>query len=430
MKTVAELIAVKRAGASLTAEEIHWLIRGYASGAVPDYQMAAMAMAIYFNGLTPAELGPWTDAMLHSGQVIDLSHVSGRKVDKHSTGGVGDKISLPLAPLVGACGVKVPMISGRGLGHTGGTLDKLESIPGFTTALTVQTFIDQVDRLGVGLIGQTGEVCPADKKLYALRDVTATVESIPLISSSIMSKKLAEGIDGLVLDVKVGSGAFMKTVAQARELAHTMVKIGSTMGKDVVALLTDMNQPLGRMVGNALEVKESIEILKNAGPSDVRALTLALAEDMLRLGGVDPAQAEIALSSGRALELFGQIIEAQGGDPRVIDDPRHLPTAQDRVSVTADRTGYVQTIDTRRVGLATVALGAGRKVKEDDVDPAVGLEVAVRLGDWVEQGQPLFWIHHNGRGLDQAVAHLEASLQLSDETVSPPPLIIERIESI
>ncbi len=428
MRRVVELIAQKRRGDALSEEDIRGLLAAYTRGEVPDYQMSALAMAIFFQGMTPAELAPWTDAMLHSGEVIDLAHLPGRKVDKHSTGGVGDKISLPLAPLVAVCGVKVPMISGRGLGHTGGTLDKLESIPGFRTDLSVTTFIDQVARLGVALIGQTGEVCPADKKLYALRDVTATVESIPLIASSIMSKKLAEGIDALVLDVKVGSGAFMRTEEKARRLAQTMVGIGAEVGKKTVALLTDMNQPLGRMVGNALEVRESIEILAGGGPADVRALTLALAEAMLDLGGVDPGMAQAALDDGSALTRFAEIIEAQGGDPAVCHDLDLLPSAPKREAFVASRSGYISAIETTRVGLAAVSLGAGRATKEDTIDPRVGLEIDVRLGDSVKAGQPLLWLHHDDRGLDAARAHLEAAYEIGDAPPPDRPLIIDRIE--
>lgn len=428
MRRVVELIAHKRQGGVLSEAEIRDLIAAYTRGEVPDYQMSALAMAIYFQGMTPAELAPWTDAMLHSGEVIDLDHLPGRKVDKHSTGGVGDKISLPLAPLVAACGVKVPMLSGRGLGHTGGTLDKLESIPGFRTDLSVTTFMAQVERLGVALIGQTGEVCPADKKLYALRDVTATVESIPLIASSIMSKKLAEGIDALVLDVKVGSGAFMRTEEKARRLAETMVNIGAGVGKKTIALLTDMNQPLGRMVGNALEVRESIEILAGGGPPDVRALTLALAEAMLELGGADKALATAALDDGRGLARFAEVIEAQGGDPRVCENPDRLPSAPHRVPFLAPRAGYISAIETTRVGLAAVSLGAGRATKEDTIDPRVGLELEVRLGDAVEAGQPLLWLHHDGRGLDAARAHLTAAYEIGPTAPAQRPLIIDRVE--
>jgi pyrimidine-nucleoside phosphorylase/thymidine phosphorylase len=323
-----DLIERKRDGGALTADELRFLVKGNTTGEIPDYQMAAFLMAVYFKGMRPEELAPWTEAMLRSGSVLDFSDLSGRCVDKHSTGGVGDKISLPLAPLVAACGVRVPMVSGRGLGHTGGTLDKLESIPGFSTQQSSARFRELVDTLGLGLIGQTADIAPADKLLYALRDVTATVESIPLIASSIMSKKLAEGIDALVLDVKVGNGAFMRSVDQARTLAETMAGIGQRMGKRVVAYLTDMNQPLGATVGNALEVRESVEILRGGGPADVRALTLTFAREMLQLGGVDPAEAERALDDGRALARFRALVEAQGGDPRVIDDPDRLPKAR------------------------------------------------------------------------------------------------------
>ena len=427
MKSDVELIADKRNGQILGEADIRRFVGEYAQGGVPDYQMAAMAMAIYFQGMTPAELGPWTDAMLHSGIVIDLSHIAALKVDKHSTGGVGDKISLPLAPLVAACGVPVPMISGRGLGHTGGTLDKLESIPGFRTDLSVARYRELVETLGLALIGQTAQVCPADKRLYALRDVTATVESIPLIASSIMSKKLAEGIDALVLDVKVGSGAFMKTVDQARELARTMVDIGQNMGKQTTALLTDMNQPLGAMIGNALEVKESIDILRNEGPKDVRQLTLALAESMLALGGVDPGLAVERLASGAGLEKFREIIEAQGGDPRVCDDPSRLPTAAERVPVVATRSGFVSGMDTCGIGMAGVLLGAGRTRKDGVIDPAVGIEMAVRLGDVVEVGQPLAWVHHNNQGIETAGQRLTQAIRIEDTAPIVGPLIIERI---
>ncbi len=427
MKRIAELIADKRNGGVLSPADIEALIGAYARGDVPDYQMAAMAMAIYFQGLTPAELEPWTNAMLNSGEVIDLQHIAGAKVDKHSTGGVGDKISLPLAPLVASCGIKVPMISGRGLGHTGGTLDKLESIPGFSTNLSVEAFKEHVDSIGAALIGQTGEVCPADKRLYALRDVTATVESIPLIASSIMSKKLAEGIEALVLDVKVGSGAFMRSIEDARELAETMVGIGERMGKRTVALLTDMSQPLGRQIGNAMEVRESIDILNNKGPADVRRLTVELAKVMVELGGGNPNEVEDKLVSGAALSVFEEIIEAQGGDPAVCHNQDLLPEAAHRVPYPAKQGGYVTAMDTRRIGLAAVVLGAGRSKTDDVIDPAVGLEMAVRLGDRVEPGQPLLWIHHNGEGLDNCHQHLDAAFGLGESADPIPELILERI---
>ncbi len=427
MKSDVELIADKRNGVILAPKDITRFVSDYAKGQIPDYQMAAMAMAIYFRGLSADELGPWTEAMLYSGRVIDLSHIQKTKVDKHSTGGVGDKISLPLAPLVAACGVPVPMISGRGLGHTGGTLDKLESIPGFRTDLDVERFIELVEKIGVGLIGQTADVCPADKKLYALRDVTATVESIPLISSSIMSKKLAEGIDALVLDVKVGSGAFMKNIESARELATTMVGIGESMGKRTVALLTDMNQPLGRMIGNALEVRESIDILSGRGPDDVRDLTLSLAEIMLELADIDPNLAKTRLDDGSGLARFGDIIEAQGGDRCVIEDPDKLPQAQYRTAITAKNTGTVARMDTRAIGMAAVLLGAGRLRTDDIIDPSVGIEMNVQLGDQVVSGQALGTIHHNGKGLSTALARLDEAIVIGNEATDVRPLVIERI---
>ena len=424
---VCDLIELKRDGAVLEAGAIAELIAEYTAGRVPDYQMSALLMAIYLKGLSPPELSAWTDAMLHSGQVLDLGHIAGVKVDKHSTGGVGDKISLPLAPLVAACGVKVPMVSGRGLGHTGGTLDKLESIPGFRTDLSVERFTQQVADLGVCLIGQTAEIAPADKKLYALRDVTGTVSSIPLIASSIMSKKMAEGIDALVLDVKVGSGAFMKTEAEARALAETMVSVGKRLGRQVVALLTDMSQPIGKTVGNALEVRESIEILRGGGPADTRALTLRLAEEMLELANIDPAEATRALDDGRALELFRKITAAQGGDVAVIDDPDLLPKAPTVEPFLATHDGYLSEVDARQVGLAALMLGAGRQQASDAVDPRVGLVLEARVGDRVSKGQPLLWLHHDQVGLEDARRRLTAAYRIGDAPSAPPPLIIDRV---
>ncbi|MCB9524911.1 MAG: thymidine phosphorylase [Myxococcales bacterium] len=425
---VVDLIQQKRDGGRLDPADIQALIVRYTADEVPDYQMAALLMAIYLNGMDDAELSAWTDAMLHSGRIVDLSHVPGVKVDKHSTGGVGDKISLPLAPLVAACGVPVPMISGRGLGHTGGTLDKLESIPGFRTDLSEGRFKQLVETLGLALIGQTAEIAPADKRLYALRDVTGTVSSIPLITSSIMSKKLAEGLDALVLDVKVGSGAFMKTLPEARDLARHMVEVGERMGKAMVALITDMSQPLGQAVGNANEVVESIQILRGEGPADVRALTLALAQEMLTLGGVDPAEAERALDDGRALEKFREIIEAQGGDPRVCDDPLAvLPKAAHTEPFLAERDGFVAEVDCTSVGVGALLLGAGRLKTTDPVDPAVGLTVLKRLGDPVQAGEPLALIHHNDRNLALARQRLGRAWRIGDTAPAQPPLIHDRL---
>src|SRR5216684_4551704 len=372
-----DLIRKKRDGLALSAEELQYLVWGATTGGIADEQLAAFLMAVFFRGMDANELPAWLNAMLHSGQVLDLRAIPGRKVDKHSTGGVGDKISLALAPLVAVCGVRVPMVSGRGLGHTGGTLDKLESIPGFTVDLSIARFAELVNRLGVCLIGQTAEIAPADRKLYALRDATATVESIPLIASSILSKKLAEGIDALVLDVKVGRGAFMKTLEEARLLARTMVDLCKAVGRDCVALLTDMDAPLGSAVGNAVEVREAIDVLHGQGPSDVRELTLRLGVEMLLAGeapgvGNDPLLArmrlETALADGGALKRFAQIIEAQGGDPLVVDEPSRLPQPKLVREVRADRGGVLTALDAEQVGLAAVELGAGRARKEDVVD--------------------------------------------------------------
>ena len=422
-----ELIRTKRDGGALDGDDIRAFIAAYSRDELPDYQVAALLMAVYFRGLDPDELGAWTDAMLRSGDVLDLGHIPGAKVDKHSTGGVGDKISLPLAPIVAACGLSVPMVSGRGLGHTGGTLDKLESIPGFRTDLSVDRFVQQVADIGVALIGQTAEITPADKRMYALRDVTGTVPSIPLIASSIMSKKLAEGIDALVLDVKVGSGAFMTTEADARVLAETMVAVGERMGKRVVALLTDMNQPLGQAVGNALEVRESIDVLRGGGPADIRALTSSLARTMLELGGADPDDAQRVVDDGRALAKFREIVDAQGGDVAAIDDPDRLPTAAHVEPFEADRRGYIEAIDTRAVGVAAGCLGAGRATLDDIIDPGVGLMVRARLGDAVEPGQPLLHIHHNGRGTAEARELLRAAYTIGEAPTKPGPLVIGRV---
>ena len=431
-----DLLRRKRDGEQLSDDDIAGFLAAYTRGEVPDYQMAAMAMAIYFRGLDARELGAWTKAMLHSGDVLDLSDIPGLKVDKHSTGGVGDKISLPLAPLVAACGVAVPMISGRGLGHTGGTLDKLESIPGFSVNLDVETYRRLVRDVGACLIGQTARLAPADKKLYALRDVTCTVESIPLISSSIMSKKLAEGIDGLVLDVKFGSGAFMRDFDRAALLAETMVGIGGSFGKRVVALLTDMDQPLGRAVGNALEVIESVEILQGKGPRDIRELTLALGAEMLVLGGAtsDLADArrrlEGAISDGSGLRKFEQICEAQGGDPRALTDWSKLPTARRTIDVPAPASGFVSAIQTDEVGRAAMLLGAGRQRVDDVVDPAVGLVLHKRVGDKVTEGEPLATLHVNAEEmLEQSKRRLSDAFRIGAEAPATRPLVARRIAS-
>jgi thymidine phosphorylase len=431
-----ELIHKKRDGQALSADEISWLIRSYTSGAVADYQMAAMAMAIFLNGLDGPELVEWTRAMLHSGEVLDFSEITAPKVDKHSTGGVGDKVSIPLAPMVAACGVAIPMMSGRGLGHTGGTLDKLESIPGFTTALDPSRFRHVLDRCGLVLAGQSETLVPADRKLYALRDSTGTVESIPLISSSIMSKKLAEDLDGLVLDVKVGVGAFMKTLEQARTLAETMVGIGKAYGVKTVALLTAMDTPLGNEVGNANEIAESIAVLQGEGPSDLVEVTMALGIEMLSVAGVetDAAKAremlDATLSSGAALKLFARVIEAQGGNPEVTEQPASiLPRAPHRAEVNSEASGVLQRLDALKVGVAAMRLGAGRERKEDTIDPGVGITILARPGDKVEVGQPVLRLsyRHPAR-LDEALAVLEGAVEVGEDPAIIGPMIIARID--
>ncbi len=404
-----ELIRKKRDGETLDGGEIRNFLAGVTAGSVPDYQIAAMLMAVYLRGLEDGELAAWADAMLHSGDVLDLSQIERAKVDKHSTGGVGDKISLPLAPAVAACGLAVPMVSGRGLGHTGGTLDKLESIPGFSVELTTERFIQIVGEVGACIIGQTERIAPADRVLYALRDVTATVESIPLIASSIMSKKLAEGIDGLVLDCKVGTGAFMKSHARATELARALKAIGEAAGKRVTVALTAMDDPIGRRVGNALEVEEAVAVLQGEGPADTRELVVALGAEMLLCGDACETAAEGAgriaavLDDGSALDVFRRMVEAQGGDPRVADDPRAvLPRGRSLTAVPAPASGHVTAVAADQIGVAALMLGAGRRRKEDSVDPGVGIKIARRLGEEVTAGEPLVYLVHNDRGIEDA----------------------------
>ncbi|HET6438348.1 MAG TPA: thymidine phosphorylase [Anaeromyxobacter sp.] len=430
-----EIIHAKRDGAELSAPDIAALVDGFTRGLVPEYQMSAFCMAVFFRGMQPAETRALTESMLRSGDVLDLSDIPGRKIDKHSTGGVGDKVSLALAPLAAACGVKVPMISGRGLGHTGGTLDKLEAIPGFRVDLEVERFRELVATVGACLIGQTARLAPADKKLYALRDVTATVESIPLISASIMSKKLAEGIDGLVLDVKVGRGAFMKSLPEARALAASLAQIGRGMGKEVTALLTAMDEPLGRAVGNALEVKEIVELLRGGGPPDLRTVTIELTAEMLVLGGVAADLLEgreavsAAIADGRGLAKLGEIVRAQGGDPEAVYDPSRLPRAPRSYDVAAPDSGWVEMIDAEAVGLAAMALGAGRARVEDPVDPAVGIEVLRKVGEPVERGEPLCLVHEGVRSEARpAMTHrLLGAFRLAERPPAPRPLLLERM---
>ncbi len=429
-----ELIKAKRDDRALDAKDIRDFLSGYTRGTIPDYQMAAMCMAIYFRGLSSLELAAWTEAMLQSGQVLDLSDIPGIKVDKHSTGGVGDKVSLCLAPLAAACGLRVPMVSGRGLGHTGGTLDKLESIPGFRVDLSIAEFHQRVRDVGACLIGQTDSLAPADKKLYALRDVTGTVDCIPLIASSIMSKKLAEGIDALVLDVKVGSGAFMKDLSSARVLAHTMIEIGAQMGCQVVALLTDMDQPLGRAVGNALEVAEAIDVLKENGPADLTEVTYALTAEMLKVAGIasDDATArgmiKRAIHSGSALAKLEEIVSSQYGDPGAIREPARLPTARAMVEIPSPGDGFVASIDAEAIGLAAMALGAGRDLVDGRVDPAVGLIILRKVGEGVKSGEPLIRAHYNEKKrVEEAVARILHAYRIESSPAAPRPLIYEHL---
>jgi pyrimidine-nucleoside phosphorylase len=420
------LIRKKRDGQALDEAELRWFVQGVTDGSIPDYQTAAMLMAIFWRGLDDAELAVWADAMTRSGDVIDLSRIARPKIDKHSTGGVGDKISIPLAPAVAACGVAVPMVSGRGLGHTGGTLDKLESIPGFRVDLDVARYAQLVDELGVCLIGQTARIAPADKKLYALRDVTGTVESLPLIASSIMSKKLAEGIDGLVIDCKVGRGAFMKTIENARALCALMRTIATRAGKRITCVLTDMDAPIGRTIGNALEIRESIEILRGGGPADTRELVHVLGAEMLALGGVPDGRARIekALSDGSALEVFRKLVEAQGGDPRVCDSPGSvLPKPLHREEL-ALPPGRIVAIDSEALGIAALLLGAGRRVKEDAIDPSAGIVCDAYLGEVIEKdAHPTILLQHSLDPADSRVAEARAMIAnaftMSDREFTP-----------
>ncbi len=430
-----DVIAKKRDGLALDAAEIEFMVDGTVSGNVPDYQAAAWLMAIYLRGMTPAETAVLTERMRTSGDVFDLASVPGVKVDKHSTGGVGDKVSLILAPLVAAAGIPVPMVSGRGLGHSGGTLDKLEAIPGFDVFRTEAEFRHQVEAIGCAIIGQTENFVPADKRLYALRDVVACVESIPLITASIMSKKLASGADALVMDVKSGSGAFMQTDEDARALGESLVQTGAAMNRPVSAIITDMSQPLGRAVGNALETAEAIECLQAKGPADLREITLVLGAEMLCLGGVEQdaeaarARLEGLLDGGEALEKFRAMLQAQGGDPNVADDPALLTAAPQVTPLRAAHAGFVTQFDTAAVGRASNLLGAGRERSEDAIDHTVGLIVQRRIGDEVAVGDAIIEIHHredDGR-LERCEAVLRDAVTVGEIGVESPPLIHSRL---
>jgi pyrimidine-nucleoside phosphorylase len=427
----AELIQRKRDGEELGADELTELVLAYARDEVPDYQLAAFAMAVYFRGLTSGETFALTDAMIRSGETIELGRLLGRKVvDKHSTGGVGDKTSLAVGPIVAACGVPVGKMSGRGLGHTGGTLDKLESIPGFRVELSLDAFVAQVRDVGLAIVGQSAELVPADKKLYALRDVTATVDQVSLIAASIMSKKLAGGADAIVLDVKVGDGAFMKTLDDARVLAETMLELGRRAGREVVCLLTDMDQPLGRAVGNALEVREALATVRGQGPPDLTELVLDASARMLALSDleIDEAEgrrrAEAAVADGSAAALWHRWLEAQGGDP----DEAALPTAPVTRAVAAPRAGTVASLGAIRIGNAAVHLGAGRRTKDDAIDHAVGVLCLKKRGDAVEQGEPLAEIHARDEGsAEEAAAEVLAAYAIGDEAVPVQPVLLEAL---
>jgi pyrimidine-nucleoside phosphorylase/thymidine phosphorylase len=427
-----DLIRRKRDSGELAPEEIQQFIAAYTRGDIPDYQMSAWLMAVVLRGMTRPEIAALTEAMLRSGRVLDFSDLTARKVDKHSTGGVGDKTSLVIAPIVAAGGLKVPMISGRGLGHSGGTLDKLESIPGFNVNLSLAEFRHVLEKCGCALIGQTDEIAPADKKIYALRDVTGTVESPALICASIMSKKLAEGIDALVLDVKTGSGAFMKKMEDAENLAGLLVETGKRMGKKVVALLTDMNQPLGRKAGNSMEVAESIDVLAGAGPADLRDLCLELAAWMFLLGErvktLDEGKKLSAdlISSGVAREKFREIVALQGGDVGVVDDPHRLVRAKRKTDVVSPASGYLGSVECEKLGMACVVLGGGREKKEDKIDPAVGLEFHKRIGDAVERGEPLCTLHYSETRLAEAKHLVETSYRIDPEKPKSLPQLVYR----
>ena len=434
MYSMPELIGRKRDGDALTAEELRWIIETYTRDELPDYQVSSLLMAIMFQGMSPLELSAWTEAMLRSGEVLDFSHIAAPKVDKHSTGGVGDKVSIPLAPIAAACGLAVPMMSGRGLGHTGGTLDKLESIPGFRTQLDPPEFRAILERYGLVLAGQSETLVPADQRLYALRDATGTVPSVPLISSSIMSKKLAEGLDALVLDVKVGSGAFMKIEADARVLAETMVAIGASHDTPVVAVLSAMEQPLGDAVGNALEIQEAIDVLHGGGPEDLIELVAVLTTEMLVAGGIhdtaDAARTHIdgVIADGSAAERFAQVITAQGGDASVLDDPQVLPEASERRSVVAPHGGTVTMCDALAIGMASVRLGGGRQSVSDPIDPAVGIVLHAKVGADVIEGDPLATVMYNDETrMRAALGILETAWHIGDAPGEPMPLLIDTI---
>lgn len=434
MNTV-EIIRKKRNGEELSSDEMKFIIDGYVKGTVPEYQVSSFLMATYFRGMTKSETAEFTRLMLHSGDVVDLSHIPGIKVDKHSTGGVGDKISLPLAPIVAACGVPVPMISGRGLGHTGGTLDKLEAIPGFNTNLSMEEYKKVIAEIGLVMIGQTKEIAPADKKMYALRDVTATVECIPLIAGSIMSKKMAEGIDALVLDVKTGRGAFMQTYERSVELAQALVGIGTSFGKETLGFITDMNQPLGYAIGNWLETAESIECLRGKGPTDVMELTYVLGGAMVMLGGkADSIEEGIerckeVVDTGKAFNKFFALVERQGGNTKFLIHPEQYPQSKHSVEIHATQNGFISSIDSLELGLTGIMLGGGRTKVDDVIDPKAGILLKKKVGDSVKIGDVVATIYTDKENVvESASARAEKSFSFSNEKPKVSPLVISIVD--
>lgn len=429
-----DIIEKKRDGFELTTEEINFFVEGYTNGTIPDYQASALLMAIYFKGMNKRETADLTMAMVKSGDQIDLSKIEGIKVDKHSTGGVGDSVTLAVGPLVAACGVPVAKMSGRGLGHTGGTIDKLESIPGFHVEIDTEEFIRLVNQNKIAVVGQTGNLTPADKKLYALRDVTGTVDSIPLIASSIMSKKIAAGANSIVLDVKVGDGAFMKTIADARELARAMVDIGSQVGRKTIAVISNMNQPLGYAIGNALEIEEAIATLKGEGPEDLTELCLTIGSHMVVLAekaaNFDEARAMLqeAIESGKALELMKTFVAAQGGDVSVIDHPEKLPQAKYKIELRAKETGYISELTAEKFGHASALLGAGRTTKDAEINLAVGIVLYKKVGDYVEKNEPILTIHADTENVAEVEKTLYDSIKISETKVEKDPLIFDVIQ--
>jgi pyrimidine-nucleoside phosphorylase len=430
-----DLIQKKRDGLELTKEEIHFLIQGYTKGEIPDYQMSAFAMAVYFQDMNQEERANLTMAMVESGDQIDLSMIDGVKVDKHSTGGVGDTTTLVLGPLVASVGVPVAKMSGRGLGHTGGTIDKLEAVPGFSVEITSEKFVDLVNKDKIAVIGQSGNLTPADKKLYALRDVTATVNTIPLIASSIMSKKIAAGADAIVLDVKTGAGAFMKDMEDAKALAQAMVEIGNNVGRKTMAVISDMSQPLGFAIGNALEVKEAVDTLQGKGPKDLEELCLVLGSYMVFLANkadsLEQAREMLheVINNGKALETFKLFLRNQDGDDSVVDDPSRLPVANYIIEVPAQKDGFVGQIIADEIGTAAMILGAGRATKESSIDLAVGLVLNKKVGDLVNKGESLLTIHSNQEQVDQIIERIYSAIEISETKVNAPTLIYDTITS-